>query len=155
MTPHDQQMLQWPDYVLFRHRACHVFALALKAHFGYGLRMLYDPSVSPRDGAVHVYCIFDDSQAVDVGGVRLESEILQPGWELHTKKDIAECDLDSFMTPGPGRGLSSDPDFVREATVRAEKLIQRHREYYSGRLLGPIPEFKDRTVSDGHTVFKR
>lgn len=129
-------MLKEKDDTLFLHGACHVFALALHEHFGYSLFRLAteDPKDTP-----HIYCRFDDAHSVDVVGIASEQTALTELGFSGRPTETSERELKERFTTSNGGGLYADPEFFDVAQKRAQALIAKFKDYYSGRILKAIP----------------
>ena len=135
-------MLKENDVTLFLHGACHVFALALHEHFGYSLFLLHDLATGHPKNATHVYCRFDDAHSVDVVGIASEQTALtELGWSgpKYRRTEVSPRELESYFTTSDGGGLYADPEFFAAAQKRAQALIAKFKDHYSGRILKVIP----------------
>jgi hypothetical protein len=136
MNPYYCAMLKEKDDTLFLHKACHVFALALHEHFRYTLIFL--ATENPK-AASHVYCRFDDAHSVDVVGIASEQTALtELGWSGRPT-EVSRRELESRFTNSDGGGLYAAPEFFTAAQKRAQSLIAKFKDYYSGRILKAIP----------------
>ena len=132
-------MLKEKDDTLFLHGACHVFALALHEHFGYSLFLLHDLATGHPKNATHVYCRFDDAHSVDVVGIASEQTALTELGFSGRPTETSERELKERFTTSNGGGLYADPEFFDVAQKRAQALIAKFKDYYSGRILKAIP----------------
>lgn len=132
MTPYHSAIWKEKDDTFFLHGACDVFALALNEHFDYSLISLAtkDPKAAP-----HVYCRFDDNRSVDVVGIEFEYKALtELGWSgsNYYPTEVSRKELEVRFT-------DADTDFIAKARKRAQALIVKFKNYYSGQILKAVP----------------
>lgn len=73
--------------------------------------------------------------------------------ERYKIEDITEGGLLAFTTEGAGPGLYLEASFVKHATIRANCLIDRYDEHYSGRNKSPVPGFHRNEAGDVEDIF--
>jgi hypothetical protein len=141
MEAYASELLALPDEVLFTHRGCHVFALALKERFQYPLLWVRE-ECGKHD---HVASAPEEGRLVDLFGwfsyrEYIRAEMLD---ELGIRfLPIQAQQVERRFIFAPGKGYYAHPDFFIPATERARAWIAKYREYFDGTEKAAIPGFE-------------
>lgn len=124
MIPSSADFAQTETY---RHRLCHVFAVALHRRFGWAIHLVLDQSepfwTDPRDSdnyipaVIHVYAVDPQGNAWDVSGVRALNTIAE---DLAQWTTIGEHDSDDVIAESGLRsyvGSWSDDDDEQDEPI--------------------------------------
>nr|CAP48418.1 putative integron gene cassette protein [uncultured bacterium] len=145
-------LLNLPDDILFRAGGCHVFALALR-----GFSKLPLLWIRGSEGYDHLACNPESGCVLDYFGFFTKHEYVHE--EILSDRGIyfspiTEEEIRSRYTLTSGRGYYADPEFLKQAKVRAKSWISKHHPYFDGTVRGMIPGVKRATTSSKSNIDK-